>query len=171
MEVLPEVRHMAALARVNSRSPQHAQVLQEMAHARGVELLVYQVSKPEEITEAIDTAKSSGAEALNVLASPFMTVNAHIIRERVDTLTLPTMYFFPEAAEEGGLIGYGPRITQFLQESMARQLAVLLRGAKVADVPVEQPTKFELAINLKTAKAIGVTVPESFLVRADKVIE
>jgi ABC-type uncharacterized transport system substrate-binding protein len=74
-------------------------------------------------------------------------------------------------ADEGGLIGYGPNISQFWRESMPRQAAALLRGAKVADVPVEQPTKFELVINLKTAKAIGVTVPEALLVRADKVIE
>ena len=74
-------------------------------------------------------------------------------------------------AEEGGLIAYGPNIVQFWRESMPRQAAALLRGAKVTDVPVEQPSKFELVINLKTATALGLTIPESFLARADKVIE
>jgi putative ABC transport system substrate-binding protein len=81
------------------------------------------------------------------------------------------MYLAPNVVEEGGLIAYGPNILQLWQDMMARQLAALLRGAKVADVPVEQPTKFELAINLKTAKALGLSIPESFLLRADEVIE
>ena len=69
------------------------------------------------------------------------------------------------------MIGYCPNINQFWRESVPRQATALLRGAKVADVPVEQPTRFELVINLKTAKALGLTIAESFLVRADKVIE
>jgi putative ABC transport system substrate-binding protein len=73
-------------------------------------------------------------------------------------------------AEEGGLIGYGPRLTLIYRQS-ARLLAKALAGAKPEGLPVEQPTKFELVINLKTAKAMGVTVPEALLVRADKVIE
>ena len=74
-------------------------------------------------------------------------------------------------AEEGGLIAYGANIVQFWRDIVPRQAAALLRGAKVADVPVEQPSKFYLAINLKTAKALGLSIPESFLVRADEVIE
>ena len=81
------------------------------------------------------------------------------------------MYMAPDIAEEGGLIAYGVNIAGLWGDLMARQLAALLRGAKVADVPVEQPTKFELAINLKTAKALGLNIPESLLARADKVIE
>jgi putative tryptophan/tyrosine transport system substrate-binding protein len=76
----------------------------------------------------------------------------------------------PDIAEEGGLIAYCANIVGLWGELMARQMAALLRGAKVADVPVEQPTKFELAINLKSA-ALGLTIPESFLIRADEVIE
>ena len=78
---------------------------------------------------------------------------------------------FPEDAEEGGFAAYGPPNSHVFVEVTTRQVIKLFRGTKVADIPVEQPTKFELVINLKTAKAMGVTVPEALLVRADKVIE
>jgi putative ABC transport system substrate-binding protein len=91
--------------------------------------------------------------------------------QRAAALRLPAIYAVPEAAEEGGFLAYGPRMVQIYQELVAPQLIKLLRGTKSADVPAEQPTKFELAINLKTAKALGLTIPESFLVRADEVIE
>ena len=74
-------------------------------------------------------------------------------------------------ADEGGFVAYGPGLVELWREPYGRQLVQLLQGTKVADIPVEQPTKFELVINLKTAKAMGVTVPEALLVRADKVIE
>jgi putative ABC transport system substrate-binding protein len=74
-------------------------------------------------------------------------------------------------AEEAGLLAYGPRIVEIYREIFARQLVKLLRGAKPADLPIEQPTKFELVVNLKTAKALGLTIPETFLSRADEVIE
>jgi putative tryptophan/tyrosine transport system substrate-binding protein len=81
------------------------------------------------------------------------------------------MHEWPETAELGGFVAYGPRLVQLFRDPFARQLVQLLRGVKPADIPVEQPTKFELVINLKTAKAMGVTVPETLLARADKVIE
>ena len=86
-------------------------------------------------------------------------------------LGLPAIYQFSAAAEEGGFIAYGTNLDQIYRNISARQLVKLVRGAKPADIPIEQPTKFELVINLKTAKALGLTIPESLLVRADKVIE
>jgi putative tryptophan/tyrosine transport system substrate-binding protein len=171
MELLPAAHDMAALTDTYTYSPERLQTLQELIRQRGVELSVYRVSKPEEIAGAIEAAKNSGALALNVLASPFVWVHRSIIYERVAALSLPAMYQFPRMAEEGGLIAYGPNVIQFWRESVPRQAAALLRGAKVADVPVEQPSKFELVINLKTAQALGLTISESFLARADKVIE
>jgi putative ABC transport system substrate-binding protein len=97
--------------------------------------------------------------------------NHQIIMERVAALRLPAVYQWPELAEEGGFVAYGPRFTQIIRDLYARQLVELLRGVKVTDIPVEQPTKFELAINLKTADALGVTVPPALVARADKVIE
>jgi putative tryptophan/tyrosine transport system substrate-binding protein len=114
-----------------------------------VELLLYRAGLPEEIAPAIDAAKASGAEALNVPALMFN--NRTIIFERVAALRLPAVY--QEMAEQGGLIGYGPRIVQLYRDVMARQVVRLMRGTKPADIPVEQPVKFELVINLKTAKS------------------
>ena len=81
------------------------------------------------------------------------------------------MYQWPETAEEGGLIGYGPRLVQIYREIMARQVAELLRGAKPADLPIEQPTRFVLVINLRTAKALDHEIPAGLVLRADEVIE
>ena len=99
-ELLPAVRHMAALADANVYSPERLQTLQELTRQRGVELSVYRVSKSEEITDAIDAAKNSGVLALNVLPSPFMYGHWGIVRERVAALSLPTMYPFPAWAED-----------------------------------------------------------------------
>ena len=123
-----------------------------------------------EIAAAIDTAQTSGAAALNVLASPMLFGNRQLIMDRVAALRLPAIYQWPDTAEERGFAAYGPRFAK-LYELLAQQAVKLFRGIKVADIPVEQPTKFELAINLKTAKALGLTIPESFLQRADEVIE
>jgi putative ABC transport system substrate-binding protein len=81
------------------------------------------------------------------------------------------MYQWPEQAHEGGLVAYGPSIVRIYRQQVSRLLAELLRGIKPADLPVEQPTTLELVVNLKTAKALGMTIPESFLARADEVIE
>jgi putative tryptophan/tyrosine transport system substrate-binding protein len=98
------------------------------------------------------------------------SINRRIVIDRAVAQRLPAIYEWSEMAEEGGLIGYGPNIT-LIYRQLARLLTKVLQGAKPEDLPVEQPSKFELVINLKTAKAMGVTVPESLLARADKVIE
>jgi putative ABC transport system substrate-binding protein len=102
---------------------------------------------------------------------PILYFGRRLITDRVAAIRMPAIYPLPDQAEEGGFIGYGPRITQIAREISARLLAKVLGGTKIADIPVEQPTKFELVINLKTADAMGVTVPGSLLARADKVIE
>ena len=171
MEAVPGLRRMAALADKNITAPQQLQELLDSARTRGVELSIHQATKPDEIAPAIDAAKTSEAEALNVLASPLLFANRQAIIERTAALRLPAMYQWPDEAEQGGFIGYGPRLIQLYRDITSRQLVALLRGAKPADLPIEQPTRFELVINLKTAKVVGLTIPESFLVRADKVIE
>jgi putative ABC transport system substrate-binding protein len=170
-EALPGAQRMAALADATGTSSQQLKALQDAARTRGVELVIYRAAKAGEIAGAIDKAKSSDAAALNVLASPFLNANRGIILERTAAARLPAIYQWPETAEEGGLIAYGPRIVQLFRDVLARQCVRLLQGAKPADTPVEQPTKFELVVNLKTAKAIAVNVPNSLLLRADEVIE
>jgi putative tryptophan/tyrosine transport system substrate-binding protein len=170
IEAVPELRRMAVLAD-KSTGPQELAALQDAARARGVEASVHQIASAEEITAAIDAAKASGTAALNVLSSPFLFGNRQTIMQRVAALRMPAIYQFPEEAEEGGFAAYGPRLAQVFRELVTPQLVKLLRGTKIADIPVEQPTKFELVINLKTAKAMGVTVPEALLARADKMIE
>ncbi len=171
LEAVPGMRHMAALADANGTLPQQLQTLQEAAHARGVELSIYQVARADQIAPAIDAAKSSGAAALNVLGGTLLFNYRRIILQRVAALGLPAIWQWPSEAEEGGLIAYGSRLEQMFRDILARQLVKLLRGVKPADIPVEQPTKFELVVNLKTAKALGLAIPESFLARADEVIE
>jgi putative ABC transport system substrate-binding protein len=171
MEAVPRAHRYAALADVNSTSPPRLQTLQEATRAHGAELSIHRVAKAEEIPDAITAAKSSGAAALNVLASALLSNNRQLILPRVAALALPAVYQWPAMAGEGGLIGYGPRLERIYSDVVVRQVAKILRGAKPAGIPVEQPTKFELVVNLKTAKSLGLTIPETLLLSADKVIE
>ena len=170
IEALPGIRRMAALAETRWLTEEKARALQEAARAKNVELSIYRITRAEDIVATVDKAHASGVTALNVLESSMIDGNTPLIIERVAALRLPTMYMWAYWAEKGGFIGYGPS-SDHLADLTARYAASLLRGTMPADLPVEQPTKFELVINLKTAKAMGVTVPVAVLVRADKVIE
>jgi putative ABC transport system substrate-binding protein len=171
IEAVPGLRLMAVLTDGSYANAAKLEELQEAARARHVEFSIHRVTRGEEIAAAIDSAQASGATALNILASPLFFAHRHLIMERAAAAHLPTIYEFPESAEEGGFAAYGPRRSQLLSEIMAQQIVQVLRGTKVADIPVEQATKFELVINLKTAKGMGVTVPATLVARADKVIE
>ena len=171
IEAMPGLRLMAVLTDVNFTSAAKLDALQKAARAHNIEFSIHRVAKGEEIAAAIDSAQASGAAALNILSSPLFYAHRHLIIDRAAAARLPTIYEWSETAEEGGFAAYGPRTSQLYAEIMPQQIAKLFRGAKVADIPVEQATKFELVINLKTAKAMGVTVPEALLARADKVIE
>jgi putative ABC transport system substrate-binding protein len=170
IEAVPGLRRMSAFADSNVTIAQHLQTLRDAAQARGVDLSVIGVSKPEEIVPAINEAKASGAQGLNFLATPLFFVNRRSVFEHVAAFRLPAIYQWPEMPEEGGLASYGARFTQ-LYRQRARMVVKILRGAKPADIPVEQPTHFELVINLKAAQAIGHELPAGLVLRADKVIE
>jgi putative ABC transport system substrate-binding protein len=172
IEALPTLRRMAALADSSTLSEMKARALQDAARARRIDLDILWIGKGEEIAAAIDKAQQSGAAALNVFSSPMLHSNSKLIMERAAALRMPAIYQWPEMAEEGGFAAYGPRLgSGEFPERLARMIVKVFRGVKPADIPVEQPTKFELVINLKTAKAMGVMVPEALLARADKVIE
>jgi putative ABC transport system substrate-binding protein len=170
IEAVPGLHGMAVLADTSAPDVK-LRALQEAAQARNIELSVHRIAKAEDVAAAIDTAKTSGSMALNILASPVLWSVRHLIMDRAAALRLPAIWQWPENAEEGGFVAYGPRVTQLARDILARQLIQLFQGIKVANIPVEQPTRFELVINLKTANALGVMVPETLLARADKVIE
>src|SRR5262245_26571906 len=171
IEATPGIRRIAALVDSNTTTPSQLRMLEDGARARGVALSIHRVAWREEIGSAVDAAKAAGAGALNVLASPLLFNSRSFIFQRVATMRLPAVYQWPEMAEQGGLIGYGPLLVQLFRDVMSRQLAKLLRGANPADLPVEQPTKFELVINLRTAKAMHHELPTELLSRADREIE
>jgi putative tryptophan/tyrosine transport system substrate-binding protein len=174
IEAVPGARRVAAMADSRSTPPYHLEALKHAARSRGVELSVIGVSRPEEIAAAIDAAKAAGADALNFLATPLFSLpgtrsNA-IVMERIAAVRLPSMFQWPETVEAGALAGYGPRFAEMYRQR-ARMVARILRGANPADMPVEQPARFQLVINLKAAKALGHDVPAGLVLRADEVIE
>jgi putative ABC transport system substrate-binding protein len=170
IEAVPGPRQMAMLADANAISPQRLQVLQEAARARGIDFAIFTIRTPEDIAPTMNEIKASGAAAMNVLGSPVLFGKRSLIIERAAALRLPAIYEWPEMAEEGGLIGYGARLSGVFRQA-ARMVVKVLRGVKPADIPIEQPTSFELVINLKTAQAIGHELPAGLVLRADKIIE
>jgi len=169
-DLVPSARHIAALADPGVTRPEQLRALEDAARKQGIELSVYLASKPEEILPAIEAARASGAQALNVLASTLLNANRRPIIERAAALKLPAIYQWPDMAEAGGLAAYGPNFNK-IGRQRARQLVKLLQGTKPGDIPVEQPDKFELVINLRTAKAVGLVVPPAILDLANEVIE
>jgi putative ABC transport system substrate-binding protein len=172
IEATPGLSRMAAFADASVTSEHHLQELRDAARGRGVSLMTYSVRTPDEVLPAMDAAVAAGARALNFLATPMFSIpgSNRPIRERAANLRAPAMFQWPEAAEEGGLLAYGPRFADMFRQR-ARMVVKVLRGVRPADLPVEQPTKFELVVNLKTAKAIGHEIPATLVLRAHTVIE
>ena len=170
IEAVPNARRIAVLADSNVATLDHLRALETSARAHGKELLVVRASNANEIVPAINDASTQGAAALNVLSSPMLHLNRRVIIERAAELRLPAIYQWPETADEGGLLGYGPSFIGVFRQR-ARMAAQFLRGAKPADLPIEQPSTFSLSINLKTAKAMSYTIPAALMLRADKLVE
>jgi putative ABC transport system substrate-binding protein len=171
IEAVPDAHRIAILADTNVATLDHLRSLETSARAaHGKELLVVRAANADELVPAINDASTRGAAAINVLSSPMLTLNRRVIIERAAELRLPAIYQWPETADEGGLLGYGPSIIEVFRQR-ARMVARVLRGAKPAELPIEQPTTFKLSINLKTAKAMNRTVPAGLVLRADKLIE
>jgi putative tryptophan/tyrosine transport system substrate-binding protein len=169
-EVVPDLRRLAVMANVSAPPAvlEMAEV-QTTARALGLEVVASEIRRPEDIAPAFESFKGR-AEALYVCNDPLVTTN----RIRINTLALgmglPTMYNVREFVGAGGLMSYGPNFLDLYRRA-ADFVDKILRGAKPAEIPVEQPTKFDLVINLTTAKALGLKIPEAFLLRADEVIE
>src|SRR5947209_18198944 len=131
----PAARKIAALADVTATPQSHLDALQDAASRRGLALPVFGVRTLEEVLPALDAAKAAGAQAVNLLATPLFTMEPAALIEHLVKLRLPAMHQWPDGAESGGLLGYGPRFAQVFRQR-ARMVAKILHGAKPADVPV-----------------------------------
>jgi ABC-type uncharacterized transport system substrate-binding protein len=141
---------------------------QAAARILGLEVTTVELLRAEDIAPGFDALKGR-AEALYVCTDPLVVTNRARIHTLAMSARLPTIYNSREYVEAGGLMSYGPNFSDQWRRT-AEIVDKILRGAKAGDIPVEQPTKFELVINLTTAKALNLSIPESFLLRADQVI-
>jgi putative ABC transport system substrate-binding protein len=169
-ELVPGVRRLTFLANAaNPNTMVEAGELQAIAKTFGVDVVTSKIGRADDIAPTIGVLKGQ-AEALYVQTDPLMNTNRARINGLALEARLPTMAGFREYAEAGGLTSYGPNFPDLFRRG-ADYVDKILRGAKPGDLPVEQPTKFDFIINLKTAKALGLIVPPSLLARADEVIE
>lgn len=167
----PNVSHFAALwSSSNAAAARFVKELEVAARMLNVKLDVHHATNLPELDEALAAIGRSGARGLVVTPSPFAATNRDKLVQFAASTRLPAMYFVEDFAEAGGLMSYGPSIADTYRRA-ATHVDKILKGTKPGDLPVEQPTKFELTINLKTAHALGLNVPKSLLVRADNVIE
>jgi putative ABC transport system substrate-binding protein len=170
-ELVPRARMIALL--VNPNNPiteRYTGNVQEAARAKGVQLPILKATTESEIDAAFASLVQLHAGALLVGADTFFAGRRDQLVTLASRHAVPTMYEWRESAAAGGLISYGPRFMATLRQ-VGIYAGKILAGAKPADLPVQQPTEFELVINLKTAKALGLTVPQLLLARADEVIE
>ena len=169
-EVIPGLRRLAIIANSDNLSAVlEVREAQAAARALGLDVVTSEIQRREDIAPAFEALKGR-VDALYVAADPLLNTNRMRVAILAVGARLPTMYSIREPIETGGLIYYGPNFAD-LNRRAADFVDKILRGTKPADLPVEQPTKFELIINLTTAKALGLTIPEQLLARADEVIE
>jgi putative tryptophan/tyrosine transport system substrate-binding protein len=171
-DVLPQAARIAVLWDAGS-TPHQLKTIKDAAQSVGVDLYQVIVRTPDDFGTAFADAQKSRAAGLVMLASPLFTTQIPRLAELALTHRLAAIYVYRAFAEAGGLIGYGPLGSDpsFSYKRAAVFVDKLLKGAKAAELPVEQPTKFEFVINLKTAKALGITIPATMVGRADEVIE
>jgi ABC-type uncharacterized transport system substrate-binding protein len=144
--------------------------LDATAAARGLTLREAIVGTPEQMEQSLREAKNGGAAGVNVLSSALLfALRGQIIKLSAE-LGLPAIYQWPETADEGGMIAYGPSLRGAFRQ-VTTLVDRILKGARPSDIPVEQPTRFSLVINLKTASTMGIAIPPLTLLRADRAIE
>jgi putative ABC transport system substrate-binding protein len=171
-ELLPQAKRVAAFVNPSNEVlrllfPREAP---PAAAKLGFQLDVISVREADEIPGAIATAKAGGAEALYIVGDPIFHSPPNRVPDLASQAGLPSIYLLRELVQSGGLISYGPDFPA-LSRRGAHYVDRILKGAKPAELPIEQPSKFLLAINLKTAKSLGLEIPPSLLARADEVIE
>jgi putative ABC transport system substrate-binding protein len=169
-EIIPKLARVAVVG--TSTVPQYMQMVKEIdlaAKVLGLKVQYLDVQNPKDIESTVRAASKARAGAAIVLGSPILNSQRAQIVELAAKTRLPATYIRPEYVEDGGLMTYGVSITDLFHRA-ATYVDKILQGAKPADLPVEQPKKFEFVVNLKAAKRIGLTIPPNVLVRADRVI-
>ena len=169
-EVVPGLRYLAIMANVDNPSVVlDISEVETAARGLGLQVATSEIRRSEDIAPAIEAARGK-VEALYVAGDPLVTTNRTRVALLAVGANLPSIYGNQENVEAGGLISYGPNLPD-LHRRAANHVDKILRGTKPADIPVEQPTKFDLVINLITARALRLNMPPSLLARADEVIE
>jgi putative tryptophan/tyrosine transport system substrate-binding protein len=170
-ELLPQARTIALLVNPNSPTAEPSiRGSQEAARAKGVQLSILNASTESEIDAAFATFDTARADGLVIAADPFFDTRRQQLIGPAARYKMPTIYFSNESVAAGGLISYGSSLADIYRQ-MGIYAGRILKGEKPADLPVEQPTKFEMVINLKTANALGLTMPPRLIFTADEVIE
>ena len=168
-EVVPNATRVGVL-NLRGNTQTNLEGTETAAQALGLQLVVVEAGDPRSWSRVFETAIKSRVDALIVFPGALGMQNSQRIVDLVAKHQIPAIYQFPEFVAVGGLMSYGASLTERYHRA-AVYVDKILKGAKPADLPVEQPTKFELLINLKTAKALGLTIPQTVLLQADQVIE
>jgi putative ABC transport system substrate-binding protein len=158
---------------INPTNPLHPQELPrlpEIGRQLRVEVIVVEASNPDQLKTAFETAHAQGAEAIHVFGDQLTLINSAAVVGLAARYQLPAMYLVRRTVRDGGLMSYGPNQLDFWHASGV-YVDKILKGEKPGDLPIQQPTRFYLVVNLKTAAELGITVPPSILAQADEVIE
>lgn len=169
-ECVPGLRRVAVLANLrNPSSAAEARETEAVGRAMALEIQVADARLPEQYPDAFEGITRAGATAVFVTTDPILSSNRERIMQLAARHRIPAMYEWPEIVEAGGLLSYGPSLAE-VNTRVAAYVDRILKGARPADLPVERPTRFELAVNLKTAAALGITIPTAVVGRAGRVI-
>jgi putative ABC transport system substrate-binding protein len=168
-EAAPRIARVA-LVRDASHADNELPIAERAARLLKLELLPVGIHDPAELDRTLEMARESGIDSLYVVSSRHTVANAQRIVEFAQRQRMPLVAGWGAWVQAGGLMSYGPNVAEMIRQA-TRHLDAVLKGANPGDLPVQQPTRFELFVNLKTAKALGIDIPESFLLRANEVIE
>jgi len=170
-ELLPSLSKVAVLRNpANTSEVVAVEATQALGRGLGMSVVVEHATSPREFDRAIGQIASGGGQAVIVLPDPTFLANRRELIELINRVRLPAIYMETGFVASGGLMSYGPNFTQLFRRA-ATYIDKILKGANPADLPIEQPTKFELIINQGTANALGLAIPQSLLLRADELID
>jgi putative ABC transport system substrate-binding protein len=169
-EAVPGLRRLAVLHDASVHPVQQLEALKAAAAPLGTELQMLEIRAPADLAPSFESAQRGGAQAILALSSPLIAANSTLLADLAMRHRVPGLSLFVEFAHAGGLMAYGPEVGD-LYRQVGGMVAKVLAGRRPAEIPVERPTRIRLVINIKTASALGVTIPLPLLARADEVIE